>query len=98
MTAPSQPSSPDRGEHGAGALSIARQGHFYAGGRYFETTAGRVFAGHAYVEFQIPARQTHPFPVVMIEGASTSGAPFSGTPDGRDGWAQFLLTQGRQAC
>jgi pimeloyl-ACP methyl ester carboxylesterase len=79
---------------GVGPLSIAKQGHFYAGGKYFETPAGRVFAGHAYVEYQIPTKQTQPYPIVMIEGASTSGAQFTGTPDGRDGWAQYFLAQG----
>lgn len=86
--------SASRASGSVGSLSIARQGHFYIGGKYFDTPAGRVFAGHAYVEFQIPTHQTHPYPIVMIEGASTSGAPFSGTPDGRDGWAQYFLSRG----
>jgi pimeloyl-ACP methyl ester carboxylesterase len=79
---------------GVGPLSIARQGHFFVGGKYVFSPAGPVMSGHAYVEFQIPAKQTHPYPIVMIEGSSTSGAPFAGTPDGRDGWAQYFLSKG----
>jgi pimeloyl-ACP methyl ester carboxylesterase len=30
----------------------------------------------------------------MIEGCCTSGAGFNGTPDGRDGWAQYFLSKG----
>jgi pimeloyl-ACP methyl ester carboxylesterase len=30
----------------------------------------------------------------MVHGAGSSGANFIGTPDGREGWAQFFLRQG----
>ena len=56
--------------------------------------AGAVFAGQAYVEYQIPQNRTHPYPIVMIEGCCTSGAGFNGTLDGRDGWAQYFLSKG----
>ena len=39
-------------------------------------------------------RQTHPWPIVMIHGGSQSGTNFTGTPDGREGWAQFFLRRG----
>jgi len=51
-------------------------------------------AGHAYVEYQIPKEQTHPFPIVMIHGCCPSGSGWTGTPDGRDGWAQYFLSKG----
>ena len=53
-----------------------------------------VIAGQMYVEYRIPAKQTHPFPIIMIEGCCTSGAGFNGTVDGRDGWAQYFLSKG----
>ncbi len=77
-----------------GPLVIAKQGYFFVGGKYVDTPDGQVMAGQAYVEFQIPKNRTHPFPIVMIEGCCTSGAGFNGTPDGRDGWAQYFLAQG----
>ncbi len=51
-------------------------------------------SGQLYAEFQIPAKQTHPWPIVMIHGGSQTGTNFTGTPDGREGWAQFFLRQG----
>lgn len=75
-------------------LSIARQGYLFAGGRYSTVNGRQVMSGQLYVEFQIPGRQTHPWPIVMIHGGSQSGTNFTGTPDGREGWAQFFLRRG----
>ena len=72
-------------------LSIARQGYLFAGGKY--SPAGSM-SGQLYAEFQIPAKQTHPWPIVMVHGGSQTGSNFTGTPDGREGWAQFFLRQG----
>ena len=79
---------------GVGPLVIAKQGHFFVGGKYVDTPNGPVMAGHAYVEYQIPQEQTHPFPIVMIHGCCPSGSSWTGTPDGRDGWAQYFLSKG----
>jgi len=75
-------------------LSIARQGYLFAGGRYSDVNGQRVMSGQLYAEFQIPSRQTHQWPIVMIHGGSQSGTNFTGTPDGREGWAQFFLRRG----
>jgi len=77
-----------------GPIAIAKQGYFFVGGKYFETPNGKVMAGHAYVEYQFPQQRTHAFPLVMIAGGAMSGANFTGTPDGRDGWAQYFLARG----
>jgi pimeloyl-ACP methyl ester carboxylesterase len=77
-----------------GSLVIAKQGFFFVGGKYFNTPNGKVMAGHTYVEYLIPKKRTHRFPLVMIAGGAMSGANFTGTPDGRDGWAQYFLAQG----
>jgi len=74
-------------------LSIARQGYLFAGEKYSGSDP-RVMGGQLYAEFQIPSKRTHPWPVVMIHGGSQSGTNFTGTPDGREGWAQFFLRQG----
>src|SRR5581483_7868900 len=79
---------------GVGPITIAKQGYFFVGGKYYDTPQGQVFAGQAYVEFQIPKNRTHPYPIIMIEGCCTSGAGFNGTADGRDGWAQYFLAKG----
>jgi pimeloyl-ACP methyl ester carboxylesterase len=77
-----------------GPLTIAKQGYFFVGGKYFDTPNGKVMAGHAYVEYLIPQNRTHRFPLVMIAGGAMSGANFTGTPDGRDGWAQYFVARG----
>jgi pimeloyl-ACP methyl ester carboxylesterase len=75
-------------------LSIADQGIFYVGGDYVQTGAGRISGGHMHVQYQIPARQTQPYPVVMIHGGGQTGVNFLGTPDGRRGWADFFVANG----
>jgi pimeloyl-ACP methyl ester carboxylesterase len=75
-------------------LSIAKQGYLFAGGKYSTVNGRKVMSGQLYAEFQIPAKQSHPWPIVMIHGGAQSGTNFTGTPDGREGWAQFFLRQG----
>jgi len=77
-----------------GPLMLARDGYFYVGGRP-TVVDGRTYVSHQmYVEVRIPARQTHRFPVVMVHGGTMSGTNFTGTPDGREGWAQYFVRQG----
>ena len=75
-------------------LSIAHQGYFFVGGKYSTVKDQQVMSGQLYVEFQIPSKQTHEWPIVMIHGGGQSGTNFTGTPDGREGWAQYFLRQG----
>src|SRR5215831_5497323 len=77
-----------------GMPPLAKQGYFFVGGRYFDTPGGKVMAGHAYVEYLIPKERKHAIPLVMIAGGAMSGANFTGTPDGRDGWAQYFVNLG----
>src|SRR5262249_19231092 len=77
-----------------GPLVLARDGFFYVGGR---TTVvdGRPYVSHQmYVEVRIPAKQTHRYPVIMVHGGTMSGTNYTGTPDGREGWAQDFVRQG----
>src|SRR5437870_3749422 len=75
-------------------LTIAAQGYFFVGGKYSTVNDRQVMTGQLYVEYQIPARQTHPYPIVMVHGLGQTGSNFTGTQDGREGWAQFFLRQG----
>ncbi|HTY69999.1 MAG TPA: alpha/beta hydrolase [Alphaproteobacteria bacterium] len=74
-------------------LSIARQGYLFAGGT-IRDEPGRPMAGQLYAEFQIPHPLRHPFPIIMVHGGGQTGTNFTGTPDGREGWAQFFLRRG----
>ena len=75
-------------------LVIAKQGNFYVGGKYVESNGDVPMVGQVFVEFQIPQRQTHPFPIVMIHGGGQTGSGWISTPDGREGWAQYFLRRG----
>jgi pimeloyl-ACP methyl ester carboxylesterase len=75
-------------------LVIARQGYVFAGGKYSSPGGAQAISGHLYAEFQIPARKSHAWPIVMVHGGNQSGTNFTGTPDGREGWAQFFLRAG----
>ena len=73
-------------------LSIAAQGFFYAGGQ--RTPDGKTMVDQMFVQYQIPARRTASFPIVMIHGNYQNGSNFLGTPDGREGWATWFLRHG----
>jgi pimeloyl-ACP methyl ester carboxylesterase len=75
-------------------LVIAKQGYFFVGGKIDPKLEGSPTVGHMYVEFQVPQQLSHPYPVVMIHGGSQTGTNFTGTPDGREGWAQYFLRRG----
>ena len=75
-------------------LMLARDGFFYVNGKT-TTVDGKDYVSHQmYVEVRIPAKQTHPYPIVMVHGGTMSGTNYTGTPDGREGWAQYFVRQG----
>src|SRR5262249_48566602 len=75
-------------------LAIAKQGYFFVGGKYATVGDKQVLSGQAYVEYQIPAHLTQPYPLVIVPGAAQTATNFTGTADGREGWAQFFLRRG----
>jgi pimeloyl-ACP methyl ester carboxylesterase len=75
-------------------FEIAREGYVFAGGKYSTVKDAKIMSGQIYAEFQIPAHQRHPYPIVFIHGGAQTGTNFTGTPDGREGWAQFFLREG----
>ncbi len=78
----------------AAPLVIAKQGYFFVAGRYSTAKDGPIMTGQMFVQFQIPQRQTHRYPVVMWHGGGQTGTNFLGTPDGRPGWAEYFLREG----
>ena len=101
--------SPDRGRLSGGTavdcdasrpsaaeppLVIAKSGYLFAGGQIDTSLKGSPMIGQLYAEFQIPQKLTHLYPIVMIHGGSQTGTNFTGTPDGREGWAQYFLRRG----
>jgi pimeloyl-ACP methyl ester carboxylesterase len=96
---PLHPSLPPANEKEASGgnlapLEIAREGYVFAGGKYTVIKDAQAMTGQIYAEFQIPAHLTHPYPIVLVHGGNQTGTNFTGTPDGREGWAQFFLREG----
>jgi len=83
--APNAPATP---------LVIADQGGFWIGTGQIPTAHGTLAQAAMYVQYQIPAEQRHPWPIVMVHGGGGQGTDFLHTPDGRPGWATWFLRQG----
>jgi len=75
-------------------LVLAEQGFFYVGGKEADTKTGRRLTDQMYARYQIPEKQTSPYPLVLIHGGGMTGTAYEGTPDGRQGWAEFFLRRG----
>ena len=76
-------------------IALSEQGYLFAGGHYVKNKAGQqIRVGQMFVQYQIPASRTQPYPVVMWHGGGQTGTNFLGTPDGRKGWADHFLQQG----
>jgi pimeloyl-ACP methyl ester carboxylesterase len=80
--------------HAQQTLSIAQEGYFFVGGKRATINGREVMSGQAYVEFQVPAQKNQVYPIVIIPGAAQTATNFNGTPDGREGWAQYFLRHG----
>jgi pimeloyl-ACP methyl ester carboxylesterase len=74
--------------------NLARKGFFYAGGEYAGEPGKEVMAGQMYVEVWVPRRIRQPYPIVMFHGNGQPGNGWQQTPDGRPGWAYYLIDQG----
>jgi pimeloyl-ACP methyl ester carboxylesterase len=77
-----------------GPLALAKASYFFVGGKIDTSVEGSPMLGQMYVESMIPARRTQPFPIVMVHGGGQTGTNFTGTPDGREGWAQYFVRRG----
>src|SRR5260370_14838644 len=78
----------------SGPMAIGKQGFLYAGGREIMQAGASTMTDQMFVEYQIPAKVTAPYPIVMIHGQFQNGSNFLGTPDDREGWAEYFLRRG----
>ncbi|HUK60566.1 MAG TPA: alpha/beta hydrolase [Stellaceae bacterium] len=86
--------APARAARAEAPLVLKKTGWLYAGGHVEEIGGKRYTVGQIYAEYMIPAKKTHPYPVVMVHGGTMSGTNYTGTPDGREGWAQRFVRAG----
>src|SRR5262245_14823861 len=77
-----------------GPIALAKSSYFFVGGKIDNSVEGSPTVGQMYVEYMVPAKQTRPFPIIMVHGGSQTGTNFTGTPDGREGWAQYFVRRG----
>jgi pimeloyl-ACP methyl ester carboxylesterase len=74
--------------------AVARRGFFYVGGHYVGEPGKHIMQGQIYVEVLAPKVERRPYPLVLIHGAAQTATNWMGTPDGREGWAEFFVEQG----
>src|SRR6266436_5014058 len=68
--------------------NIARQGHFYVGGKWVGEPGKETMDGAMYVDVWVPKDIRHPYPVVFVTGGGgQTNVAMLQTPDGRPGWA-----------
>jgi len=74
--------------------NIVRQGFFYAGGKYVGSPGKETMGEAMYTEVWVPKQMRHPNPIVFFHGNGQTGAVWRQTPDGRPGWAYYLVEHG----
>src|SRR3954471_21537605 len=78
----------------SGPLVLAKSSYFFVGSKIDPSVEGSAPVGQMYVEYMVPQRLRHRYPVVMVHGGSQTGTNFTGTPDGREGWAHYFVRRG----
>ncbi len=73
---------------------VAKRGYFYVGGHYVGEPGKSIMQGQIYVEVLAPKKQRRPYPLVLIHGAAQTATNWMGTPDGREGWAEYFVSLG----
>jgi pimeloyl-ACP methyl ester carboxylesterase len=74
--------------------AVGKRGFFYVGGHYVGEPGKEIMEGQIYVEVLAPHEQRRPYPLVLIHGAAQTATNWMGTPDGRQGWAEYFVSQG----
>jgi pimeloyl-ACP methyl ester carboxylesterase len=88
-----------------GPLNLVDEGMFFVNGTPVLSThpgaspagpsrPGTVTVNQMYVHYRIPAQLTSPTPIVLVHGGGLTGMSYETTPDGREGWAAYLVRKG----
>lgn len=77
-----------------GELVTSKRGFFWVGVERKQTEAGTVAYGPMFVQWEEPENVTKSFPIVLVHGGGGQATDWLGTPDGRPGWATYLLQEG----
>src|SRR5688572_24677791 len=78
------------------ALDVAEWSYMWVNVKRAEIPSRGAFVSgqQMYVEYMIPSRVRHPFPVVLVHGGGGQGTDWMSTPDGRPGWLHYLVSEG----
>ena len=92
------------GKRSGSPLVLARQGSFFVNQENILTSfpkgtgtpdAGHISARGMYVQYQIPQdRNESAYQIIMVHGSSHTGKTYEETPDGRMGWAEYMVRKG----
>jgi pimeloyl-ACP methyl ester carboxylesterase len=75
--------------------NIARQGHFYVGGKWVGEPGKEYMRGAMYVEVWVPKQIRYKYPIVFVQaGGGQTNVAMLQTPDGRPGWAYDFVNRG----
>src|SRR3984893_1462589 len=75
--------------------NIARQGHFYVGGKWVGEPGKEYMRGAMYVEVWVPRQIRYKYPIVFVQaGGGQTNVAMLQTPDGRPGWAYDFVNRG----
>src|SRR5580692_2893526 len=74
--------------------NVGREAIFYVGGKYEGAPGKEEMHGAMYVEVMVPKKIRQKYPIVLFHGNGQTGAVWKQTPDGRPGWAYYLINQG----
>src|SRR6202051_279165 len=74
--------------------NLGREAFFYVGGEYTGPAGKEVMHGAMYVEVMVPKQIRQKYPIVFFHGNGQRRTVGRQTPDGRPGWAYYLINQG----
>ncbi|HEU0202003.1 MAG TPA: lysophospholipase [Burkholderiaceae bacterium] len=88
-----------------GPLNLADEGMFFVNGQTIVSRypgvspagavkPGAVVVNQMYVHYRIPAKRASSTPIVLVHGGGLTGMSYETTPDGREGWATYLVRKG----
>ena len=76
------------------AMNLGDQGYFWVGTEHKQMPYGTIISGQMYVQYLIPAQVRHPYPVVLVHGATGQMLHYMGSGDGLAGWAHYYVQEG----
>ena len=79
----------------AGKLELRDLGSRFVGYTTASAASGSLdVLNPLFVQYLLPARKRHEYPIVFIHGGGGQGTDWLETPDGRDGWVDYFVADG----